>query len=269
MAKDLVKLIDGRMRDGWDCASARNIGEWYFGEFPRRYNKENNKREYLFLAAAAWFASDYVKAAEMYRYLQDTYPDCNETDKGYMRERLEKFSVMEANAPRIDCDDERLRAVLHRLRYVFSAINRPIRAHVAPSEAEYNAFFVRQFPGHPIYPYGKFVAVGFYYDPDALWLVFKRDVIDDMDDEELTGLCAHEMAHLDLCCKGIPAQIRDFPELRAEKTVKNMPIDERLTDLYVMSKGLAYSLYRARLSQGASKMVLTAANIAEYIQKLE
>ena len=69
--------------------------------------------------------------------------------------------------------------------------------------------------------------------------------------------------------RGVPFQFRDFSEIRIETQPENKMIDERLTDLYVLSKGLAYSLYRARLCRGASRYVMSAANIAEYIQKIE
>lgn len=272
-------LIKRWINDGSDCASGKNIGEWYFGEFPNRYNKENDKMGYLYLSMVTWYVSDYVKAAEMYRYLQKSYPECHEIDKRRIHDRLEAFAEMEKSAPAIECpDDDRLRATLHRLRYVFNAIDHPIRVYIAKSEEDYNDFHRRQFPNHEVYPYNTFVAAGFYHDykeddkESALWLVFKRDVIDDLDDEELTGLCAHEVAHFDLFCKGIPDLIRFFPELNGkyEKlTINNMMINERLTDLYVMGKGFAYSLYRFRLCYGASKHLLTAANIAEYIQKLD
>jgi len=269
MKKDLVGMINKLMVNGWDCASAKNIGDWYFGEFPREFNREDNKQEYLFLATATWHLSDYARAAEMYRYLLETYPECNGTDKRRMQDRLASFEAMEAQAPAVDCPDERLGAVIHRLRYIFGAISRPIRVFIAESEADYDAFYARQFPGAEPCAYGGFEAVGIYYDEAAYWLVFKRDDIDELDDAVLTGLCAHEMAHLDLVSRGIPAQFRDFREICIGARLENGMIDERLTDLYVLSKGLAYSLYRARLYRGASKYVMTAANIAEYILKIE
>lgn len=266
---DLAGLMKELMVNGWDCANAKNIGDWYFGEFPGKYNRENNKYEYLYLAMNTWYVSDYVKAAEMYRYLLQTYAECPDEDRRCMEERLQIFEAREAQAQAVDCPDERLGAVIHRLRYVFGAISRPIRVFIAESEADFDSFYARQFPGADPYAYGDFVATGIYYDKGEYWLVFKRDVVDELDDEALTGLCAHEMAHLDLDSQDIPSRFRGFPEIRVRAQMENSMINERLTDLYVLSKGLAYSLYRERLYSGASRHLMTAANIAEYIQKIE
>ena len=140
---------------------------------------------------------------------------------------------------------------------------------IAESEADFDSFYARQFPGADPYAYGDFVATGIYYDKGEYWLVFKRDVVDELDDEALTGLCAHEMAHLDLDSQDIPSRFRGFPEIRVRAQMENSMINERLTDLYVLSKGLAYSIYRERLYSDASRHLMTAVNIAEYIQKIE
>ena len=135
--KERDELLNGLIMKKY-IANARNLSDWYVfeeqaenGNYHRILTRKN--------AMTSWLLSDYCYAAAQFKiFLAD--PEIGqyvvESDQELMKKRLERFEELERLAPPIDCPDERLRNILHRLRYVYSSVNRPIRVYIADNEAD-------------------------------------------------------------------------------------------------------------------------------------
>lgn len=239
---------------------AKNLGDWYFGEKPETYNYENSKAELWHIAVCAWYLSDYRWATDTFKKLLNYYTkDSSEVTK--VRKFVAEYdNFIVGNKKNARCDNERLRPIIERLNYVYDRITKNIVVFVARSEEDYKDFFKTKFPDEEIYSYKNFQAVGLHYDPKVHYLVFREDDVNSLDDTELLGLCAHEMAHLDLVDAGIDDLFSKFEKLPLPND-RNKFINEHLTDLYVISKGYAYPLYKARLKMGNYFSVMSAEEI--------
>ena len=170
--KEREELLNGLIMKKY-IANARNLSDWYVFE-----EQAENGNDHRILtrknAMTSWLLSDYCYAAAQFqKFLAD--PEIGQyvagSDQELMKERLEQFEGLERLAPPIDCPDERLAKILHRLRYVYSAVSKPIRVYIADSEEDYNVFYRAHFAGS-IYPYASFLAVSLYGDHDVYWIVF-------------------------------------------------------------------------------------------------
>lgn len=260
-AINTINLYNGR-----HYSSARNLQEWWCNSNPELFglDVENAKAYNMTMAHAAWFLSDYQFAVETYKALIQRFPDL---DSETIRQLIAKFETeYSVHEQRVFCENDMLRAILERLRYVFDGIDKPIRVYVAQNEETYKAFHRKTFPGQEIYPFSALVACGFYWDPSCYWLVFKAEYLDGSKSvDALTGLCAHEMAHLDLNAKGIH---NGFLRRKTDGGT-DFFIQERMTDLYVLSKGLMHALYMTRKEFGASKWVISCNEIVELAKDLQ
>jgi len=242
-------------------SGARNAADRFFTERPDLFTPENAPYDFFYAAEASWHLCDYVYAAQLAR---QALPFVSGQD----RERLKKLTEIPPDAPhpKIHCPDERLKAVLERLSYVFHHIDKPVRVFIADCEEAYRMFWEIQFHDFPYFDYKGFLAAGIYYDQSCYWIVFKKDFLKKHSDDALLGTCAHELGHLDLyCCKASSDFLRN--EARYEG---DHPIDtEWSCDLYAISKGLGYRLYQARKLFGASSSVMSAADIFDCIKRPE
>ena len=239
----------------------KNLGDWYFGEMPDEYNYGNSKLELLHMAVCAWYISDYQWAVQTFKNLLRDYTDCDPDEVKKMQAFIDEYNNSLAGANRnVVCDDERLAPIMERLSYVYDKITKDVIVFVAKSEDDYNEFFKETFPGKELYPYDSFFATGLHHNPKARYLVFKEELVNSMDDTELLGLCAHEMAHLDLLDSGIDRLFNRFEQLPSVDN-RNMFMSEHLTDLYAISKGFAYPLYKSRARFGNHFSVMSAEEI--------
>ncbi len=257
----LIYLTQHKQK-GW--VLAKNLGDWYFGEMPETYNFETSKQELARISICAWGIGDKVFAAENFRKL--LAGDCSsvsagdvEQMRGYIKEYDNRLADYKKN---VICSDERLKPIIERLGYVYGNIDKNIVVYVSKSEEEYNEYFKKKFPNvKEIHPYAGFIATGFYYDENVYHLVFKQHEIDMLGDIELLGLCAHEMAHLDLVAKGIQNTFNTY-----EKTeIINQFINEHLTDFYAISRGFGYALYKNRALKSPHPALMSADEIKRLI----
>lgn len=255
MNQTIYKLAHNRY---FSCA--KNLCDWYFGEKPEIYNYEKSKNELWQIAVCAWYLSDYLWATKTFKKLLNFYTgDTSEVTK--VRKFVAEYDNFIVDYKRTaSCDNERLRPIIERLNYVYDRIAKNIVVFVAKSEEDYKDFFKTKFPDKEIHSYKNFQAVGLHYNPKVHYLVFKEDVINSLDDTELLGLCAHEMAHLDMIDADIDNLFSTFEKLSSPND-RNKFINEHLTDLYVISKGFAYPLYKARLKMGNHFSVMSAEEI--------
>ena len=247
-------------------SSVKNLADWCVYQWPESFDPENKDGCYRI-----WARADAAKNLCDYSFALKTVRELMEKDPDYfpdIMKTLENTCVQEINRRgelRLFCDHERLRGILERLMYVYDAINKPVHIHVAQDEETYNMFYGETFPGKEIKPFNDFQACCFYGDPDKYWIVFKAEYLaDNIEDAEILGLCAHEMGHLDLQSKNITHQYMHTKH----STKADLMIRERLNDLYVLSKGFAWPLYRSRLRFGAAPSVMSPQEIHDYLLKL-
>ena len=265
----LNKKLQQYMRQGM-FGSAKNLAEWYVHMGKDRL--QGDLFPEIAIAFSAWELSDLAFAAEKFTALKDR---CGPADRQKMEQYIqqhERMKEMSAGSnqnpigPDIYCNDARVEKVLRRLGLVFYDIRHPIEAYVPNSKEDYNAYRSLHLPGVNT-EYATFRACCFYNDPDAYHLIIRKDVADQQDENSLTGLCAHEMAHLELNDKGIRSLFFRFASPNCRE---DMHMNERLTDLYVISKGLAYPLWCNRKPKGKeSPMILDRDTIYSLICKLD
>ncbi len=268
----LNRKLQWLMRKGW-YSSAKNLADWYLSFSPEYRERDSspgavfapNPFPEIVSAMCAWQLGDFCDAAGRFEVLRAV---CADGDRQRMEQLLGLFAQMTPPVA-IDCPHERLRGVLHRLSFVFSGIRWGVRVFVAGSEAEYLDFLRTCLPGVDC-AYDSFLACGFSGGGlDPCWLVFRREILEGehaFADNALLGLCAHEMAHLDLGSRGIPDAFQDFrvPDARP---LWDQAVNERLTDLHVISKGLGCALWSARANdrKDDSGYVMTRQDIYSYI----
>lgn len=258
---NLSRLIQKKL-----YSSAKNLADWCCSQWPEAFEPDSRDGCYRIWvrAEAAKNLCDYAFALETVRELMEKnpayYPDILGGLEKVCREEIE-----ESGKQLLVCENERLKRILERLMYVYDTIDKPVHIYVAQDEEAYNTFYKEAFPGGEIEPFGSFQASCFYGDPEKYWIVFKTEYLaDSIDDEEILGLCAHEMGHLDLLSKNIAHRYAHTKY----STPNDLMITERLNDLYVLSKGLAWPLYRSRLRFGAAPAVMSPQEIHEYMLKL-
>lgn len=220
---------------------------------------------YVFkLAQACEMLGDFLGAETYLNFLKQKFPKWNTEDMTIECEHLE----MRRKRKTIDveCDDQRLKKLLENLVSVFFNIKKNINVFIVENEEEYKTLAVTKL-GYVneanIHPYVGWAACGFYERPGVHCLVFKKSEISDNDDA-LTGLCAHELAHFEL-----------YDTETIQKTLhgyENVDIylfREWITDIQVIQRGFAYELFMDRKQHPDSESrILTSKDIEWLVQKM-
>lgn len=220
---------------------------------------------YVFkLAKACEMVGDFLGAEKYLNYLKQNYPEWNTEN---MTKECEHLEIRrQRKFVDVECDDQRLKRILKNLVSVFFNIKKNINAFIVENKEEYKTLAVTKL-GYVneanIHPYAGWDACGFYERPDVHCLVFKRSAISDNDDA-LTGLCAHELAHFEL-----------YDTETVQKTLHNYESSdiylfrEWTTDIQVMQRGFAYELYMSRKHFPYTETrVLTSVDIEYLVQKI-
>lgn len=237
----------------------------------RFYIEDNNLKDhelyniYLFdLAKACEMVGDFLGAElylnELKQYNPDWYPEIVTDEFEHLAIRRQRKFV------EVECDDQRLKKILENLVSVFFNIDKNINAFIVENEEEYKTLALTKL-GYAnevdIYPFSGWDACGFYERPDVHCLVFKRLAISD-DDDALTGLCAHELAHFEL-----------YDTETVQKTLHNYESSdiylfrEWTTDIQVIQRGFAYELFMSRKQYSDSESrILTSKDIECLVQKI-
>lgn len=241
----------------------RNVARFYF---------ENGVLEddefyctYLFeLAKACEMVGDFLGAEIYLNDLKQNYPEWNAENVTIECEHLEirrKRKIVD-----VECDDQRLKRIMENLVSVFFNINKNINAFIIENEEEYKALALEKLGyanEREIYPYEGWGACGFYERPGIHCLVFKRAAISDNDDV-LTGLCAHELAHFELYDTEVVQKT-----LHSYESSDIYLFREWTTDIQVIQRGFAYELFMSRKNLSYTETrVLTSAEIEHLVQKI-
>jgi hypothetical protein len=250
-------------------ANVRNVASAFFNE--KIWNEQDALYDLYLYGNACQQLSDFDGALRAYaKLIEYGYADSKS-----VRSQIKKANGQKArlSAVKVFCEPPVLRAILENLAYVFNRLDKPIHAFVVGGEDEYKRLCAEKFGQSEtrIYPYEGWDAIGIYENPDFHYLLFKNKTVESRTYLPLTGLCAHEIAHLELTDIGIREHFHKFESFTDENTFFN----ERLTDLYVISKGFGYELYAGRRfamgnsdfnRQVESRLVMTANEIRNYIE---
>ena len=284
-----IKTLSDKIQNLYDQSSyadAKNLGDWYFGEFPDVFNIKTAPDAYLTVANSARCLSDYLGAIEMYKNYQEAYPEdeqiglfIQECESSMQAKKLE-FEAKDAieivlhdmryeqNSQK-NLSIDKLYDMVHRLHFVFDRIAGQIHIALASDEADYLKIYSTAFPGAAVVKqYEEFQSSGFSLStwgrfPHGFHLLVFKEIMENMGKEfalwdyqdlAIFGMCAHEMSHFD-----VPEGIYQ----------NNTNPNERETDLHVLSKGFAYSLYISRRDLGAEYGVMNPDEIKSYILDIE
>ena len=267
------------MRKGW-YGSAKNLAEWMTATDRALYGEDLWLQTAI--ARSAWEIGDLAFAAGRFENLLDRVgPEERRRMEGDLavfaraREQKEAYAASHPT-PWTACNDPRLGRIIDRLSFLFLGIGRPVDVFVADSEADYRAYILGRFPGCTT-RFGDFQACGFHGEGADSCIVFRRDVIDGdpaagrprMDDEALLGLAAHEMAHLELSGMQVDVALGQLAGRKAGQSL-DMYVNERLTDLCVIARGLALALFfaRAGIPGKSSDFGMSQAEITQYMGRL-
>jgi hypothetical protein len=241
----------------------RNVGRFYIAE--ESFRNDKHYSTYLFyLAQSCEMLGDFLGAECYLKQLKQTYPEWNSETVAIEYEHLE--IRRKRKRVEVECEDKRLKTILENLVSVFFNIKKNIIAYVVENEDEYITL-ARTKLGYleeeNIPAYIGWVASGFYQRPGVHCLVFKKEFISD-DDDKLTGLCAHELAHFELYDTGT-----------VQKTLHSVEksdiylFREWTTDMHVIQRGFAYELFRDREDTSELETrILTAQEIEHFVQKI-
>ena len=190
-----------------------------------------------------------------------------------VKSEIEKVNnkVLRLCSVNVFCDDKPLQKIIKSLVPVFNRIKKDLYVYVVNDEEEYHNVLSEKFdmPSSKVtIAYKDFRSVGLYENPAFHLLIFKRVDLEKCTKTQIIGMCAHEIAHLELHDTEMRAAFNKFSGFTKENTFFN----ERLTDLYVLSKGFAYELYEERKgSQGnfngsISYYIMSKEEIEDYIR---
>ena len=241
----------------------RNVGRFYFSEESFRNNEYYVT--YLFrLAQSCEMLGDFFGAERYLKQLKQTYPEWNSETVAIESEHLE--IRRKRKRVEVECEDKRLKAILENLVSVFFNIKKNIIAYVVENEDEYITL-ARTKLGYleegNIPVYSGWAACGFYQRPGVHCLVFKKEFMSD-DDDKLTGLCAHELAHFEMYdTETVQHTLHGYEESDIYL------FREWTTDMHVIQRGFAYELFRDRADHSESETrILTTQEIEHFVQKI-
>ena len=219
-----------------DYAEAKNLGEWYFGEYPDMFNFQSAPIPLLIIADSLRNLSNPQRAAKV----------------------TTRFDLGDPSRPML----VKLSSMIYRLYPMFPLISGEVSLALVANENEYHMTYGKAFPGAPVVQeYPAFQSCGCSI-PNLHLLIFKENMMNcNMEiklqhctDLAIFGMCAHELAHFDV--PGGTYQNNTNP-------------NEREADAHVLSKGLAYSLYVSRKTLGSGIGVMSADEIKSYIADIE
>lgn len=241
----------------------RNVARFYLAEEGFCNNK--HYVTYLFkLAQACEMVGDFLGAELYLNQVRQNYPEWNMENVVIELQHL--ATRRKCKYVEIECDNQRLKNILGNLASVFFQISKNINAFIVENEEEFKTLALTKL-GYSseteIPSYHNWSAVGLYKRPGVHCLVFKKEYISD-DDDVLTGLCAHELAHFEL-----------YDTEMVQKTLHGHEASdiylfrEWTTDIQVIQRGFAYELFRSRerFSESESR-VLTSQEIKHFVQKI-
>jgi hypothetical protein len=202
---------------------------------------------------------DYDTALRYYEQFisENRYPALFQAEIEKIREKKAAFQPV-----LVECSDEWLRGILVNLTYVFSRLKKTIYAFVVENEEEYKSICHEELDQHDesqISQWEGWEAIGIYDNPNIHHLIFKKRAL--KTNSGFVGMCAHEIAHLELDDSGIRKSFRTFQNF----TEENRLFNERLTDLYVISKGFGYELYCERKPNVGLNLLMSMEEIRDYI----
>jgi hypothetical protein len=230
----------------------------------------------MYLANSCQMLCDYDNALKIYERVISV---CGKADSGgnfaaCAKNEIKNLENRRAKTPVKYCECLNcppLHQALLPLMYVFNKQLRNVFAFAVDSADEY-VYLIEDrlgISGGAITPFESFHAVGYYNNPNAHMLVFKRHVAEKTSPFALTGLCAHEIAHFELTDTNIRSAFNNFSNYDVESRFFN----ERLTDFYVISKGFGRELaaFRREMEQIGrgitSPLVMDAMEIENIITK--
>lgn len=248
-----------------------NVTDWYQYKYPDTFTPEKAPIDLFYAADAAFRLGDFYRAAHLYRQLLDSGKATSWLSGSraeLARQRIERFDQTRPELLAMRCDSDAaphdLMQIMRHLRYVYPRLSRPVVVCIVGSEAEYRDYLI-QTGADPenLYPYKNFHACGFYHSDPVLRLIFKREHYAQYDLDTLTGTLAHEFAHFEAHCIKMEAGAGEVPAFKRSRLV-----EEHQTDLTVVSKGLAFPLYRAREQFGNHFSCLSAGTLKAYLEDL-
>ena len=241
-------------------SNVRNLLRYYFDE--KIWDIKTASYDMYLLGNSCSLLSDFDTAEDCYRRLLQSESHAELCKRGMEELRVRRTH---AKSAALFCSNERLNQILSRLLPVFDRIKKNIYVFVADDEAAYKQICREEFDQaeSAMYPWLGWAAVGLYNSADSHHLIFKRSTLREEVTAALTGLCAHELAHLELTDTKMRKNFQTFAQFSEE----NQFFNERLTDLYVISKGFAYELFCARRALSQSPLIMSRNEILDYIEK--
>jgi hypothetical protein len=204
-------------------------------------NPFKDKYDILLLANAKHMLCDFSGAKNMYEMLLHSG---FETD--LISEELRKLNnrIKDVNTAQIICEDKKMLEIITNLLPMFSRLAKPLQATIVESEKEYLSFCKDslKISDDRIHKYSNFRSLCIFDDAQKHHIIFKADDLASCTHLQIVGMTSHEIAHLELTDLSIRQSFRYNKYFTKENTF----INERLTDFYVISKGLAYELYQDR-----------------------
>lgn len=241
----------------------RNVARFYLAE--EGFCNNEYYVTYLFmLAKACEMVGDFLGAELYLNQVKQNYPEWNlenvNTEFQHLSIRHKRKFV------EVECDNQRLKNILGNLVSVFFNIKKNINAFIVENEEEFKTLALTKlgYSSEAEIPlYKNWAACGFYERPEVHCLVFKKEYISD-DDDILTGLCAHELAHFEL-----------YDTETVQNTLHSYEqgdiylFREWTTDIQVIQRGFAYELFRSREEHSESETrVFTAKEIEHFVHKI-
>lgn len=241
-------------------ANCRNLLEYCIHTNPDSFTPEKAAYDFELLAESSYMLKDYKFTLEI---VEKLLPVLQCSNPARLEELHKLASAHAASRVPVECADDRLRHIIERFTHVFHNIVKPIKVYVPKDKEDYTQFFQKTFPNRPVNKYDDLLACGFYYDPHALWLVYKPEhIAENIPDLALEGLTAHELAHFDQYSIELIRLVPDTHHIIDDS------INQRWTDRHAILKGLAWPLYCSRQHYGASTQVFSANDIMAYIKSL-
>lgn len=262
-AAHIITMLDEKR-----YADCRNYCDWAFDANPGDFNPDQMPEEYRCWAVSTFLTGDILRARPMLERLLAMREYGEDIELRRMLDAASaagpfRIPVLCENKP-VTPEIDRLIGIIERLTHVYPHIRKTISVYVPETESDFDRAYRERYPDAAVYPYDSFMAFCEGSKLTTNWIVFKPEHIAlSVPDSALEGMVAHELSHLDMHSPKIgELMYQALPDLDAK-------VNEHLTDLHAMERGLAYPLYCSRKYFGAGSSVLSAASIIGYLDKLQ